>query len=105
MAESSYIATGACLPNGASRAVPQFEPIALDFAQAAALLGISRSKLFEMHKAQTFGPEPVLKAGRLRRFSRAEVVAWFEAGCPPRTKWQAIKSANAGRVGAGRRLA
>jgi excisionase family DNA binding protein len=79
-------------PNPTSSAVgdPIIESCALTAAQAARLLGISESHLYDLMKEGRFGPEPK-RMGRARRFDRAEVLAWFRAGCPTRARWQALQ--------------
>jgi hypothetical protein len=32
--------------------------------------------------------------GRAVRWSRTELVDWFEAGSPPRNRWRAMRAAN-----------
>ena len=39
------------------------------------------------------GPLPV-RMGRAVRWPRQELVEWFNAGSPPRCRWQAMRSAN-----------
>ena len=63
------------------------EPLAVDIASAARLLGISESHLFAMRRAGRFGPKPI-KLGRSCRFLVAELKAWLEAGCPSAAVWR-----------------
>jgi predicted DNA-binding transcriptional regulator AlpA len=64
--------------------------IGIDAAGVAQLLGISESHFFALLKTGRFGPE-ARRLGRAKRYSRSEVLAWFEAGCPSRARWQAAK--------------
>ncbi len=65
---------------------PVVESIGLAAADAAAMLGISESHFYNLHKTGRLGPLPT-RMGRTVRWSRAELVAWFNAGTPPRKKW------------------
>ena len=67
------------------------EPLGLAAAEAAALLGISESHFYCMHKTGKLGPLPV-RLGRAVRWSRQELVDWFGAGSPPRNRWLAIRN-------------
>ncbi len=66
------------------------EPMGLNAAQAARLLGIAQSTLFKMQKAGQFGPAR-LKLGRAVRYDRRELLDWIRAGCPPEAKWRAMR--------------
>lgn len=66
------------------------EPIGLSAAEAAALLGVSESHFYALHKTARLGPLPV-RMGRAVRWSRQELVDWFNAGSPPRSRWQALR--------------
>ena len=66
------------------------EPVGLDAAEVSALLGISQSHFFGLLRTGRFGPEP-RRLGRAKRYDRDEVVAWFRAGCPARSRWQAVR--------------
>ena len=68
---------------------PSADVLAVDAAGAARLLGISESHLFAMRRAGKFGPVPV-RMGRCCRFSIAELRSWVAAGCPSRSRWQAM---------------
>ena len=67
------------------------DAIGLTAADAAALLGISESHFYCLHKTGRLGPLPV-RMGRAVRWSRQELVDWFNAGSPPRARWLAIRS-------------
>ena len=66
------------------------EPVGLDAAEVSALLGISQSHFFGLLRTGRFGPE-ARRLGRAKRYDRDEVVAWFRAGCPARSRWQAVR--------------
>ncbi len=66
------------------------ETIGLTAADAALLLGISESHFYCLHKTGRLGPLPV-RMGRAVRWSRQELVEWFNAGSPPRSRWQGIR--------------
>lgn len=66
------------------------EPLGIDAATVAILLGISLSHFFGLLRTDRFGPE-ARRMGRAKRYDRAEVVRWFHAGCPSRSRWQAMK--------------
>jgi excisionase family DNA binding protein len=66
-----------------------FEPLGLSAAEAAMLLGVSESHFYCLHKTGRLGPLPV-RMGRAVRWSRQELVDWFNAGSPPRKRWLAI---------------
>ena len=61
-------------------------PLLVSFEQAAALLGISRALLYNLHSDGRLGPM-VHKIGRRSLLVRAELEAWVEAGLPPRHVW------------------
>jgi len=67
------------------------EPLAVSAAEAAALLGVSRSTWYDWHDA---GKTPRgLKIGGRRLWDYAELQRWVSAGAPPRVKWAAIRGA------------
>ncbi len=66
------------------------ETIGLTAADAAVLLGISESHFYCLHKTGRLGPLPV-RMGRAVRWSRLELVEWFNAGSPPRVRWQTTR--------------
>lgn len=66
------------------------EPEALPAADAARLLGISRSMLFKMHSAGKV-PMPVYLTPRCPRWRRAELLDWLAAGCPDRLTWTKLR--------------
>lgn len=65
--------------------------------QAWTLCGLSKSAWYKYHSAGKI-PAPVRIGGALR-WRRDELLAWINAGCPSRTKWEAIISAVATKPG------
>ena len=63
--------------------------LGLNSAEAAKLLGISRSHFRKLYSSDRT-PRP-RRLGRRVLWSRAELVAWFEAGCPSYDEWQAMR--------------
>ncbi len=51
-----------------------------------ALGGMSIATVDRLTNSGRLGPEP-LKFGKLVRWNRNELVAWIDAGCPPRHEW------------------
>lgn len=69
------------------------QPEALTRAQAARMLGVSLSHFSQMERDGTLGPLSVHVGGeRAVRYVRAELVSWLQHGCPPRVRWQAIRT-------------
>jgi excisionase family DNA binding protein len=58
--------------------------------EAASLLGVGRSLLYQMHSSGRLGPSPV-RLGRTVRWRRSELKRWVDCGCPGRVKWIAIE--------------
>lgn len=69
--------------------LPAIEAIGLSAETAAALIGVSLSHFYQLHKTGRLGPLPV-RLGRAVRWRRKELVAWMDAGCPVRARWQAL---------------
>jgi excisionase family DNA binding protein len=66
------------------------ESLGVSAAEAAALLGVSESHFYCLHKTGRLGPLPV-RMGRAVRWSRQELIDWFNSGSPPRSRWQAMR--------------
>ncbi len=68
----------------------QAESILIDAREAAALCGMSKST---WHKLVASGkaPRPV-KLGVISRWRRSELEEWIAADCPPRQKWDAMRT-------------
>jgi len=65
------------------------EPLLLSARQAAALCGRSVRTWRSWHTSGRV-PQPV-QIGRSLYWRRSELVAWIQAGCPPRDVWQAMQ--------------
>jgi len=61
-------------------------PLLLTAAEAADMLGVSRS-VFYRWDARGDVPQPV-RIGQVRRWSRLELLRWVERRCPPRHLWE-----------------
>jgi excisionase family DNA binding protein len=66
------------------------EKLLLSAAEAAGLLGISRSAYYSLLSSGRIGPLPV-RLGRSVRFDRRELERWVAAKCPCRDGWVSIK--------------
>lgn len=64
----------------------------MSVVDVAKLLDVSQRHIWKMLATGRFGPQPV-RLGRAARFSRAELVAWIDAGAPSREQWQQMKAA------------
>lgn len=62
------------------------QPLLASATEAATMLGVSRS-VFYRWDARGDVPRPV-RIGRLRRWSRLELLRWLERRCPPRHLWE-----------------
>lgn len=68
----------------------EHEPILVDANDAAAMLGVSRAHFYRMRAAGQV-PLPV-RLGKAVRWRVEELQEWVDAGCPGRSKWEAIKA-------------
>ena len=67
------------------------QPLTVSAAEAAALLGVSRSTWYDWHDA---GRTPRgLKIGGRRLWDYAELQRWVSAGAPPRERWNQMTGA------------
>ena len=66
------------------------EQLLCSIGDAAALLGIGRSKFYGMLSSGLIGPSPVLLAGK-RMFNVDELRRWCKSSCVNREQWQAVK--------------
>ena len=73
-----------------AESLTQAVPIGIDAHGVATLLGISQSHFFGLLRTGRFGPE-ARRLGRAKRYDRDEVLAWFRAGCPARSRWQTMR--------------
>lgn len=65
--------------------------LVVNAAEGAALLGISERHFWACHRDGKLGPRPI-SLGRSKRWDRAELKAWLEAGGPNRVRWDELKS-------------
>ena len=63
------------------------EQMLLSVPEVAALVGASKAHVWRLNSSGRFGPA-LLHLGRLRKVRRVEVIAWINAGCPPRARWE-----------------
>jgi len=70
----------------------KIEPLLLSFSEAASLLNISRTLLYQMHSDGRLGVLP-LKLGRRSLLRRKELESWIDAGMPPRVQWLKTREA------------
>lgn len=66
----------------------QTESMLVDAREAAAICSMSRAAWYK-HLSAGKIPRPV-KIGSLARWRKDELAAWIAAGCPARTKWDAM---------------
>ncbi|WP_152050809.1 helix-turn-helix transcriptional regulator [Tautonia marina] len=68
---------------------PPSRGLLIDIAELSTLLDRSVRSL---HRDDLAGRIPAsLRLGRSKKWSRAEIEAWINAGTPPRRKWEIIK--------------
>lgn len=70
--------------------LPASERLALSAAEVAKLLGISERHVWSMLASGRLGPQPA-SYGRAKRWNRAELSAWLDAGSPDRAAWAAMR--------------
>src|SRR6266566_451832 len=66
---------------------------AVDIDAVAALLSISRSSAKSLASEGRL-PEPALSVGKIRRWWRAEILAWLMNQCPVRSRWVGMRDAS-----------
>ena len=64
--------------------------VQLDADGVGRVLSVSRTSIFGMLAAGRL-PPPVLRCGRIVRWSAAELAWWVEARCPPADAWRVIR--------------
>ena len=67
------------------------EALLLSTEDAAKLIGVGRTHFYAMHSSGRLGPLPI-RLGKRTLWNRAELEDWVSSGCPPRERWQQIKS-------------
>ena len=65
--------------------------VALSAEEVAESLGVSERHVWALHASGRL-PKPV-RLGRCVRWRREELLAWVEAGCPSRDRWEAMREA------------
>lgn len=68
----------------------QLEPLLLTADEAAARLGLGRSTFYRLHSSGRV-PLPVRLGGSVR-WRAAELSEWVHQGCPPRSRWNVLRS-------------
>ena len=71
------------------------EPLLVDAAGAAKMLGISRSHFYNLRELGRIGPTGIKLGGKSVRYSTAELREWCRASCPPRDRWLTGKGGRA----------
>ena len=61
-------------------------PLLIDSAEAARLLGVGKSLLYQMASSGQLGPVPV-EFNSKKLYSVEELQGWVRSKCPPREKW------------------
>jgi predicted DNA-binding transcriptional regulator AlpA len=64
------------------------DTLLIDAAEAARMCGMSRAAWYKRLSSGQV-PRPV-KIGSIARWRRDELAAWVDAGCPARSKWDAM---------------
>jgi len=67
--------------------------------ELAKVLGISKVSVHRMNSSGQL-PKPV-RFGRCVAWQRTAIGAWLEAGCPDRTRWEALVNASKPKNGRG----
>jgi prophage regulatory protein len=65
------------------------QSIAISARQLSRLLGVSLRQAWRLNATGKL-PRPVRLGGSVR-WDRAEIVRWFESGCPNRQTWEVMK--------------
>lgn len=65
------------------------QSIAISAKQLSRLLGVSLRQVWRLNATGKL-PRPIRIGGSVR-WNRAEVLRWFDAGCPDRQVWEARK--------------
>ena len=78
--------------NGTSLILAPAQPMAVAASGAALLIDVSR-RTWDRMTARGLTPRPLELGGGVRRWSVVELGHWVEHGCPPRERWEVIKSA------------
>jgi predicted DNA-binding transcriptional regulator AlpA len=65
------------------------DKLLLKSEDAAEVLGISRTHLYQLTATGEIGPRP-LKLGKCSLWNALELKAWVACGCPVRQEWERI---------------
>jgi len=65
------------------------QSIAISAKQLSQLLGVSLRQVWRLNATSKLPKN--IQLGGSRKWSRAEIMRWFEAGCPDRQTWEAMK--------------
>ena len=65
------------------------QSIAISAKQLSRLLGVSLRQVWRLNATAKLPKN--IQLGGSRKWSRAEIMQWFEAGCPDRQTWEARK--------------
>ena len=71
-------------PNNANE-----QSIAISAKQLSRLLGVSLRQVWRLNATSKLPKN--IRLGGSRKWSRAEIMRWFEVGCPDRQTWEARK--------------
>ena len=66
------------------------QPELLTLEQTCQLVNVARPTLYKLSATGALGPLPV-KLCRKVLYSKSEIQAWIQAGCPHRKIWQTMK--------------
>jgi prophage regulatory protein len=77
------------------RKTPLQQALAISASVLADMLNVSLRQVWRLNSAGKL-PRPVRLGGSVR-WNRAEVTAWFEAGCPDHEAWAARKELEGAR--------
>ncbi len=66
------------------------EPLLVSASEAAKLLGVGRTKFYEMASTGRLGPMAI-EFGKRRVWRVADLKSWVAGGCPCRDKWLAMQ--------------
>lgn len=67
-----------------------FQPLAVDAATAARLIGLSRSHFLSLEKQGFIGPRPIQNLGKRCLYCVDELRRWTAAGMPRRADWEGL---------------
>ena len=65
------------------------QSIAISAKQLSQLLGVSLRQVWRLNATAKLPKN--IRLGGSRKWSRAEIMRWFEVGCPDRQTWEARK--------------